>query len=249
MSQRFYIILVFVVFTCMGLHSQCFPDRHNTSPDEAWLSCLPSTSPNPERGVSHWIMYDLSQIQELGETIFWNYNTPGNLSNGIQELTLDISVDGLNWENAGSFTLDEPVGTSFYEGDVGPDLSGSSARFILLTALSNYGGDCFGLAEIKIGVGDLVSNIAEEEIDKLSLKVSPNPARDFIQLDIGSNSEVECILTITNSLGQQMLTKERKIPSSSFREYIDISVFVSGVYLISIQNSTSISTIELIITK
>ncbi len=249
MSYTRYIYIFCFIFSALGLYSQCFPDRHNTSTDEAWLSCTPSLSPYPERGVSHWIMYDIGSIQELGRSTIWNYNTPGEESNGIQELIVDYSNDGLTWQTYGSHTLEEISASSFYQGDEGPDLSGLSAQFILFTAVSNFGGDCFGMAEIKIEVGNLVSNIEDTQISNFSLVPSPNPASDIVALKFETASSIDGKLTISNSLGQQVYIEQTFIPAGTSSKILNLASLTAGVYIIAIQSGDKMSTSELIITR
>jgi len=246
--SRLLFIVSFIALSQIAI-GQCFPDRHNTSKDEAWLSCTPSQNPNAIRGVSHWIMYDLGDIQELGKSVFWNYNTPGEQANGIHEFAIDYSYNGINWQSYGNHTLEESGASSFYEGITGPDFSNIAARYILITALSNHGGDCFGFAEIKVEVGDLVSGITTDQISGLKLNVSPNPAKDVLRVSFESISKLNCKLLVANSLGQAVLSKDLQVQAGKSLEEINISTFPPGIYLVSIQNRTQISSREIIITK
>lgn len=127
-------------------------ERHNTSYNTAWLSCTPSTSPNPDRPEGHWIMYDLRDNYELHQMHFWNLNDPSALENGLQDVEIDISSDGTSWTNAGSSTLAMSDGSAYYIGEQGINIGGTSARYVLIYATSNYGGSCYGLSEVKIDV-------------------------------------------------------------------------------------------------
>ena len=40
--------------------------------EDSWQSCEISMNPNPERGESHWIMYDFGKVVKLEEVRFWN---------------------------------------------------------------------------------------------------------------------------------------------------------------------------------
>ena len=127
-------------------------DRHNTSYNAAWLSCIEAQNPNPERGTGHWIMYDLSKDYELHDFKIWNLNDPSRLDEGIQELQIDVSSDGVSWINSGSITVPMADGSGMYMGHQAPSLQGVNGRYVLLTAISNYGGNCTGLGEIRIDV-------------------------------------------------------------------------------------------------
>jgi hypothetical protein len=149
--KRLLVILLVVVFH-QGINAQCFPDRHNTSWNDGWLSCQAATNPNANRGQSHWIQYDLGAVYVLGQTHFWNSNIPDSTNRGFQEIAIDYSLDGLSWTSWGSFTLSQANGSGFYEGEQGPSLNGTAARYVLLTGISNYGASCYGLSEVRFEV-------------------------------------------------------------------------------------------------
>mgnify|MGYP001279789648 CR=1 FL=1 len=129
-----------------------FENRHSTDANDAWHSCTPSANPNSARGSSHWIMYDLGYIYTLTTSRIWNYNAPNHLNRGIQNAVIDISTDGTNWTVLGNFVFPQANASGFYEGFTGPDFGSVQARYVIITALSNYGGSCYGLGEIKIDV-------------------------------------------------------------------------------------------------
>jgi len=72
---------------------------------------------------------------------------------GFKEIAIDYSVDGTNWSEIGTFQLPEATGATDYQGINGLDLSGHSARYILITAISNWDdGACAGLSEVRFEV-------------------------------------------------------------------------------------------------
>jgi hypothetical protein len=131
-------------------------DRHNTNYNSAWISCNASSSPNPARGEGHWINYDLRRNYDIFQLSFWNLNDPSRLNEGVQNIIIDISQNGTDWTEAGTFTIPISNGSAFYKGINGPDLNGLTARYVLITAVDNYGGSCYGLSEVKIGVQESV---------------------------------------------------------------------------------------------
>ncbi|MBX2815940.1 MAG: carbohydrate binding domain-containing protein [Saprospiraceae bacterium] len=90
----------------------------------------------------------------MHDLFFWNLNHPEYLDDGLKNIVIDISTDGTNWTTVDTFTLGRATGSSFYEGSRGPDLSGVAASHLLITALDNHGGGCFGLSEVKIYTED-----------------------------------------------------------------------------------------------
>jgi hypothetical protein len=126
-------------------------ERHSTNPNSSWLSCEPSQSPNPERGVSHWIRYDLGALYELSDAKIWNYNAANASHQGFKEVAIDYSLNGTNWSPLGNFTWEQATGTGAYSGFDFAAFNGISARFILITALSNFAGSgCSGLSEFTL---------------------------------------------------------------------------------------------------
>lgn len=142
------IIIVLISFQIA--FGQCDEDRHSTNIHESWLSCSESNNPNIARPNSHWLMYDLGEPTELYKSVIWNLNHPEYLNNGIQLIAFDYSINGFNWTNFGVEVIPQAPGSSFYEGVDGPDFDGITARYVLLTGITNYGGDCYGLSEIRI---------------------------------------------------------------------------------------------------
>lgn len=149
------ILTILFVFTIQGLSAQCYPDRHSTSIYDSWISNEARPNPNTTRGPSHWIMYELNQPTVIGQTHIWNINDPDRLDQGIQNYTVDISVDGVVWNELGEFTLSQASGLTTYEGSAGFDVGGQELKFILITAKDNYGhASNFGFGEIKFEVLD-----------------------------------------------------------------------------------------------
>ena len=138
---------IFCVFVfCFGtatvvVYGQCYPDRHNTNWFDGWVSCETYPNPNADRGLSHWIMYDFDKPYKFSQMHIWNTNDPDHLGAGLKDVSIDYSMDGRNWTQAGEFTFEQAMGISTYEGSIGPDLEGIQAQFILITALDNWGGD------------------------------------------------------------------------------------------------------------
>lgn len=129
-------------------------NRHGTNYNDAWISCNILNSPNPERGEGHWIMYDLRHSYDLFQFTFWNLNDAARLDDGVQNMIIDVSNNGNEWSEVGTYTIPRSNGSSFYKGVNAIDLNGMTARYVLLTATSNYGGDCYGLSEVKFGVSE-----------------------------------------------------------------------------------------------
>ncbi|MEK7253784.1 MAG: 3-coathanger stack domain-containing protein [Bacteroidota bacterium] len=124
-------------------------ENHSTNPNASWLSCQESQSPNPERGLSHWIQYDFGANYALDDAKIWNYNALGATGQGFEQVVIDVSFDGVNWSELGTYNWTEATGNGSYAGFISTVFQGVSARYVLFTALSNFDGtDCFGISEI-----------------------------------------------------------------------------------------------------
>ncbi|MGB4849280.1 MAG: hypothetical protein WBP41_15250, partial [Saprospiraceae bacterium] len=139
MKKLIFLFVAFVLFQHVTT-AQCFPNRHNTNFFDGWISCEAAPSPNPLRPVSHFIMYDFGKIYKLGQMEIWNTNDPAHLDWGMRDVAIDYSIDGETWTTAGTYTFQQASGLSTYEGGPGPDLAGVEGRYLLITAINNYGG-------------------------------------------------------------------------------------------------------------
>jgi len=149
MRNKLFTVII-CVFSFNIAMTQCFPDRHNANEDASWLSCATSPSPNPDRGDSHWVLYELDDVYEFYNLTVWNYNHVYDHNNGVSEIIVDVSMDGVTWVEAGIFNVMESDGSSFYQGEMVGSLGSRSGQYVLITAVENHGGACFGMSEVKI---------------------------------------------------------------------------------------------------
>jgi hypothetical protein len=182
MKRIAFYILVMIPWAGFG---QCFEDRHNTSWNDAWISCEERENPNHERGSGHWILYDFHHTYRIGNIKLWNINAPEFLASGIRDFYIDYSKDGHNWENLGQFNLSQASGQSIYEGEDVGSLAGDTARFLLITAIDTYGGACAGISEAKFEVVEVVSELQTFKTgDCFQVSLYPNPHVDEFNLSV-----------------------------------------------------------------
>ncbi len=122
-------------------------DQLDDRPDNNWISCEISTNPNNARSSGHWIMYDLGKRHELHKSQIWNYNVPGSLQNGMTAVAVDYSLDGITWQEYGSYNWALATGDSGYGGFAGPNFNGLYAQYILITSLE-VNAPCKGLGKV-----------------------------------------------------------------------------------------------------
>jgi hypothetical protein len=230
-----HLIYIYILLLSVKLVAQCYPDRHSTSWYDAWVSCEKSENPNAERGVSHWVQYDLGAIYSLKTSHFWNINDPLHLDYGVREMAVDLSLDGINWEPFGAFDLEISEGKPIYEGVSGPDFESTLARFVLITVLDNYGGNCSGFSEMKINVGDFISEIDPET--GFEAIVYPNPFGEQITIKLYTLFPDENLTyTITDLLGKTLFTSTPQELQGENELIIEeeIKNLSTGIYLLSL---------------
>ncbi|MBV6654780.1 MAG: fibronectin type III domain-containing protein [Mameliella sp.] len=151
MKSIYQILLLQFVIT-IGANAQCF-DADESIWQDPWASCAASPNPKAEYGSSHWIQYDFGEVRTLSKSWVWNINDPIRLNQGFNQVKVDYSDDAVNWTYWGEMTFPMAQGEAIYSGFPGPDLFGVSARYVLLTAISNHGhSSCSGLTEIKFNL-------------------------------------------------------------------------------------------------
>jgi len=233
MKRALIIILILLFYASHGF-SQCYVDRHNSNWFDAWVSCEISENPNEDRGLSHWIMYDFNHVYGLGNIHLWNINDRNNLNWGAKTIAIDYSNDGNNWTELGEFDIEMSIGSSIYEGiDIG-NFDDQEVRFVVITILDNWGGDCYGFAEIKFQISNpvTVAEIIDEKI--IVANAYPNPFSDNFKISIETTVRETIYYSLTDIYGRNVFTKKFS-PNGLLNEIvIDANGLIEGVYLLQI---------------
>jgi hypothetical protein len=122
-------------------------DLHSTNPEDMWL-----TSPfDLEPG---WILYEFDGIYKLHEMWVWNQNQvfEGTIGYGFRDVTIEYSVDGTDYITLGTtHEFARGPGTPDYAHNTTVDLNGVAAKYVRLTAKTNWGGWLlqYGLSEVR----------------------------------------------------------------------------------------------------
>ena len=146
-------------------------DLHSTGPEAMWLSDM--TGPQPT-----WIEYEFDKAYKLHEMWVWNQNTlmESAIGFGIKDATIEYSADGTDWATLGTtHEFARGVGAPNYTPNTTVDFEGAAAKYVKLTANSNWGGIMtqYGLSEVRFF-----------NIPVLASK--PNPASDAQDVDLDS---------------------------------------------------------------
>lgn len=234
------IVLALVVHVNFG---QCYPDRHNTTWYDGWISCQTAPSPNPLRGNSHWVQYNLGETYVLHDLFIWNTNAPDLLDWGMQEIVIDYSIDGVVWEEFGTFTLNQATGFNKYEGELIANFNSIRANFILITGVNNFGGACYGLSEIKVNVDNTV------DIDKnecLKANVYPNPFGSQLNLSLNASCSDNIVnYSILDAMGRTII-KQESILKGETKEILSGENIRPGIYFVTLENGEITSKIKVI---
>ncbi len=235
MKQRLYLFLLLLGSTIM-VHGQCYPDRHNTTWYDEWISCEASLNPNPDRGMSHWIMYDFGKKIEMKGMHIWNSNVPDFLNYGMKSVAIDYSDDGEAWHELGTYEFEQATGKNIYEGFDLENFDSFKTRYLLLTGVSNWGGDCYGLSEIRFDYDSTAYGINENQNEGcFTASIYPNPFRNKTILNISVECNKKTIWFVTDSYGR-VIVHETEIPTPTRSSLtIDGSLWSAGIYYLTIK--------------
>jgi len=124
-----------------------YPDLHSTDLTEMWLS--DSAGPQPT-----WIQYEFDKVYKLHEMLVWNHNgtMEAMVGIGFKDVSIEYSVNGTDYTTLGT-THEFTQGTAAagYEHNTTVDFGGAAAKYVKLTANSNWVGFLpqYGLSEVR----------------------------------------------------------------------------------------------------
>ncbi len=119
----------------------------NIGDNTMWLSDM--TGPPPT-----WIMFEFDKVYKLHEMWVWNSNESLEqvIGLGIKEAVIEYSTDGVDFATLGTtHEFAQGPGTAGYAHNTTIDMAGVPAKFVRLTANSNWKGllPQFGLSEVR----------------------------------------------------------------------------------------------------
>lgn len=235
--KKHIIILFLCAISFSYLSGQCYPDRHSTNFFDGWISCETADNPNAERGKSHFIMYDFGKVYKLGQMKIWNSNDPSHLDRGMRDVIIDHSKDGITWTSAGNFTFAQATGLSTYEGEQGPLLVDVEARYLLITGVNNYGGDCYGFSEMRVEAEEVIISDVEDvsNLDCVDVSLYPNPFQDKVTLSLAAGCNGDLRYVIYDAGGREISAEKVNLQSGSNASVEIGSSLLPGTYMLSIE--------------
>jgi len=216
---------------------------------DQWISCEKTVNPNPERENAHWIMYDFGESYKLNKSTIWNCNAYDQTDMGIRTMAVDISNDGINWQELGEYDLAEANASTFYEGVDGPDFEGKITRYVLITSILSYQTDCACLSEVRFETSG-PATVGINELNELDVaaQLFPNPATTQTELMLlNENSSFEAMVQLLDINGQNIQTFQTTILKGANKMTFDLAGLVAGNYMISLQSDRGILNKKLII--
>jgi hypothetical protein len=121
-------------------------DLHSTEPLDMWIS--------GDEPLGTWIQYEFDKVHKLHEMWVWNSNQifEGLFGFGLKDVTIEYSTDGADWTVLASVPqFAKAPGTADYAHDTTVGFGGAVAKYVKLTATSNWGGLLaqYGLSEVR----------------------------------------------------------------------------------------------------
>ncbi|MHC4118369.1 MAG: discoidin domain-containing protein [Planctomycetota bacterium] len=122
-------------------------DLHSFGNANMWLSSILDAN-------TPWIRYEFDRVRKLHEMLVWNYNSSVEpaVGFGIREAAIEYSVDGIDWSVLGTtHEFARGPGAPGYASNTTVDFGGVAARYVRVTANSNWGGivQQVGLSEVR----------------------------------------------------------------------------------------------------
>ncbi|MHC4807138.1 MAG: discoidin domain-containing protein, partial [Planctomycetota bacterium] len=121
-------------------------DLHSNEEADMWLS---SAEP-----LGAWIEYEFDKVYKLHQMWVWNYNqaVESILGFGFKDVTIEYSTNGTDYTTLGTTVeFARAPGTAGYAHDITIDFGSAVAKYVRLTATSNWGGMLpqYGLSEVR----------------------------------------------------------------------------------------------------
>ena len=112
-----------------------------------WLSSLTGVQPA-------WIQFEFDKVHKLHEMWVWNSNDglEPAIGFGLKDVTIEYSADGVDYETLGTtHEFARAPGLTDYAHNTTIDFVGAGAKYVRLTANSNWGGILaqYGLSEVR----------------------------------------------------------------------------------------------------
>jgi len=188
-------------------------DLHSMQGTDMWLS-------NSEP-LGAWIQYEFDRIYKLHEMWVWNSNqmVEPTVGFGLRAVTIEYSANGTDWIGLGDVPeFAQAPGTNGYAHNTTVALSGITAKYVRLTASSNWGGFVpkYGLSEVRFfyipthargpnpdsGATDVSIGTIDEPIDvTLSFTAGRGAAKHDVYLSTDEQAVIDGTAPVATEIG------------------------------------------------
>jgi hypothetical protein len=168
----------------------------NESVGNMWLSSDGGEQPT-------WIEFEFDRVHKLYELWVWNSNDSleRTIGLGFKEVKIEYSVDGIDYMILGTtHEFTHASGTPDYAHDTTIDFEGVAAKYVRLTAISNFKGffEQFGLSEVRfflIPVSAREPSPALGATDvELDLTLGFSPGREATRHDVYFSDNLQAVI-------------------------------------------------------
>ncbi|MHC4369116.1 MAG: LamG-like jellyroll fold domain-containing protein, partial [Planctomycetota bacterium] len=155
-----------------------------------------------------WIQYEFDTVYKLYELHVWNHNTSLEtaLGFGIKDATVEYSIDGANWNTVGTaHEFTQASGGAGYAANTIVDLSGVAAKYVKITANSNWGSfPQYGLSEVRflylpVLARELDPAPGATDIDVDNAVLSWRAGREVVRHDVYLGTDQQAVIDETVS--------------------------------------------------
>ena len=119
---------------------------HATDTSTMWLSAADGPQPT-------WIQYEFDGVYAVNEMWVWNYNERFEqvLGMGFKDVAVEYSQDGIEWVTLRDVEFNQGTSQDDYGYNTVVDFGGVQAKYVRLTAQSNWAGvfPQYGLSEVR----------------------------------------------------------------------------------------------------
>jgi hypothetical protein len=168
----------------------------NESVGNMWLSSDSGEQPT-------WIKFEFDRVYKLYEMWVWNSNDSleQKIGLGFKEAMIEYSVDGINYMTLGTtHEFTQAPGTPDYAHDTTIDMEGVAAKYVRLTAISNFKNifEQFGLSEVRffsLPVSAREPSPAPGATDvELDLTLGWSPGREAAGHDVYFGDDLQAVI-------------------------------------------------------
>jgi len=188
-------------------------DLHSMLGTDMWLS--------DSEPLGAWIQYEFDRVYKLHEMWVWNANqmVEPTIGFGLKAVAIEYSADGTDWiELVDAPEFAQAPGTNGYAHNTTVDLSGITAKYVRLTARSNWGGFMpkYGLSEVRFfyipthargpnpdsGATDVSIGTIDEPIDvTLSFTAGREAAKHDVYLSADEQAVIDGTAPVATEIG------------------------------------------------